>query len=169
MARRKKRIAKGSWMVVQTHQYSEMDARRELSRQGYEVALPMMRLPANRVGVSKIVALFEGYVFVREEEQWHSIRGTRGVSHVLVNDGHPSLIADDELSFFTDMSVDELGYYVDPVVSVRRVGDTVAPRSGRAKGFTVKLTELSADGRCEYMFSMMGREVRVSGQVSELA
>jgi hypothetical protein len=86
-----------------------------------------------------------------------------------MNCNRPSLIADDEMQFFTDVSVDEFGYYVDPVMAMHRIGDIVIPRSGRLKDIQVKLTELSADGRCEYLFSMMGREVRVEGKVSELA
>jgi transcriptional antiterminator RfaH len=168
VARRKTRKAQ-SFMVVQTHQFMELEARGQLAKQGYEVAMPMMRLDRNRLGVRRVVPLFEGYAFVRESERWWSIRGTRGVSHVIMNCGRPSLIADDEIRFFTDVCVDELGYYVDPVMSVHRVGDIVVPRSGRLRGLTVKLSALDADGRCEYLFSMMGREVRSKGKVAELA
>lgn len=167
VARRKQKPA--GWMVVQTHQFSEFDARRALSHQGFEVAMPMMRLPRNRLGVAKTVPLFEGYVFVRKCEDWWSIRGTRGVSHVLMSCDHPSLIADDEMRFFTDVSVDLHGYYTDSVMPILRVGELVVPRSGRLAGIQVRLTELSRDGRCEYLFSMMGREVRAKGQVAELA
>jgi transcription antitermination factor NusG len=160
MARRKRKVAPKSWYVVQTHQYGEFDARRELARQAYEVAMPLMRLPRNRNGVARVVPLFEGYVFVRECADWWAIRGTRGVSHVLMNCDRPSLIADDEMQFFTDVSVDDLGYYVDPVMKLHSVGDSVSPAHGRFAGLTGKLTEMSADGRCELMFSMMNREVR---------
>lgn len=156
-------------MVVQTHQFMELEARTHLCRQGYEVAMPMMRLPRNRLGLRRVVPLFEGYAFVRETSAWWAIRGTSGVSHVIMNCDRPSLIADDEIRFFTDVSVDELGYYADPVMSLHRVGDNVVPRSGRMRGVEVRLSELSADGRCEYLFSMMGREVRVKGRVAELA
>lgn len=169
MARRKSRKVIGSWMVVQSHQHCELEARRELSRQEYEISMPMMRLPRNRLGNRRVVPLFEGYVFVRECDDWRSIRNTRGVSHVLMNCGRPSLIADDEMRFFTDVSVDELGYYADPVMSLHRVGDVVVPRSGRLRGVSVRLSELSADGRCAYLFSMMGREIRAEGRVAELA
>lgn len=156
-------------MVVQTHQYMELEARAQLSKQGYDVAMPLMRLPRNRLGVRRVVPLFEGYAFVKETDAWWAIRGTPGVSHVIMNCGRPSLIADDEIRFFTDVSVDELGYYADPVMSVHRVGDVVTPVRGRLRGVSVKLTELDADGRCAYLFSMMGREVRVKGRVTELA
>lgn len=169
MARRKTRKPIGSWMVVQTHQYCELEARRALAKQDFEVAMPLVRLPLNRLGNRRVVPLFEGYAFVRETERWWSIRGTSGVSHVLMNCGRPSLIADDEIRFFTDVSVDDLGYYADPVMSLHRVGDLVVPRSGRLRGVQVRLSELSPDGRCAYLFSLMGREVRAEGRVTELA
>jgi transcription antitermination factor NusG len=157
-------------MVVQTHQYSEFDARRELSRQGYQVEMPMMRLPLNRQNVRRVVPLFEGYVFVKETDRWWSIRGTRGCAQLLMTCERPSLIADDDLQFFLSGSVDHLGYYVDPVMKRFVIGEEASPRSGRFAGLFGKLTDMDADGRCELMFSMMGREVRTREyQVTELA
>jgi transcription antitermination factor NusG len=155
--------------VVCTHQFGEFDARRELSKQSFEVEMPMMRLPRNRMGVRRVVPLFEGYVFTRESDRWHAIRGTRGVSHVLMVSERPAVLADDELQFFLQ-SVDELGYYVDPVMKMFACGGIAVPRSGRFAGLEGTITALDTEGRAEILFKMLGREVRTKEyRVQELA
>lgn len=171
VARKRKSKSKVlGWFVLETHQFAEFDARRQLGRQGFEVELPMMlaRL-CNIHGERKRLPLFEGYIFVRECEDWWSINGTRGVSRVMMSCGRPAVVADADLQFFLSVSVDKLGYYVDPVEVVRRVGDRVSPRSGPWSGHYTELTSLDRDGRCELLYELLGRKVRVVTQVSELA
>jgi transcription antitermination factor NusG len=158
--------------VVQTHHECEFLARRDLSAMGHLVALPMFRAPTKLKsydGRGKPTPLFEGYVFVKMTDRWHSAQHARGVSHVLMNCMRPSLIADDVVQFFTDVSVDRNGYYIDPVMKRYVVGEIVTPARGRLAGIPVTLASLDADGRCSFLFSMMGREVRAKGQVDELA
>jgi transcription antitermination factor NusG len=167
---RNSRKRKLGWLVATTHEHSELEARRHLSRQGYEVELPLMRTEPNRLGVRRVVALFEGYVFVRETKAWWSIRNTRGVSSLLMNCGEPAKLADDDLQFFLSDSVDDAGYYIDPVTKLHRVGDTVVPRSGRFAGSAGLLTQMQSSGRVEVLFSLLGREVRTTEyRVTELA
>lgn len=154
---------------MQTHQYGELEARRELSRQGFEVALPMMQTDFNLRGERRIVPLFEGYVFVRESDAWWSIRGTRGVAQLLMGTEGPAKLADAELQFFLSGSVDEFGYYVDPVMKRYSVGDMVAPKSGPWAGKLGELTKLDSTGRVDLMYSLLGRLVTVQSQVRELA
>lgn len=157
--------------MVVTHQSGEFEARRELHNQGFEVELPMFR-PA-RVGAGeprRPRPLFEGYVFVRVTERWWSIRGTRGVSHLLMSCERPAVLADDELQFFLSISVDNHGYYVDPVMRAFKPGQHVSPASGRFAGIEGLLCELGTDGRTEILFRMLGREVRTREyRVTELA
>lgn len=170
MARRKRKSQ--GWIVVQTHYECEFLARKDLSLIGHEVALPLYRAPTRLKsydGRGKPTPLFEGYVFVKMTSEWHSAQHARGVSHVLMNCMRPSLIADDVVQFFTDVSVDRNGYYVDPSMTRFAVGDIVTPVRGRLAGIPVMLESLDADGRCRFLFSMMGREVHAKGQVTELA
>lgn len=156
---------------MSTHQYAEAEAARELVKQGHSCQYPMMRLAHNSRGVRRVVPLFEGYVFIRETDRWWSIRGTRGVSHLLMNCERPAILADDELQFFLSGCVDDDGYYVDPVMPVFRVGDEAVPRFG-AGGFDRQygeITKLDRDGRCELLYRLLGRDVRVTVPVSALA
>lgn len=157
------------WHVVETHQHWELDAKRELLNQGFEAALPMMQGEFNSRGVRRPVVLFEGYVFVRETSRWWSIRGTRGVAQLLMGTEGPAVLADDELQFFLSGSVDELGYYVDPVMKRYAIGDEVTPKAGPWSGKLGLLTKLDGAGRCELLYSLLGRPVTVTSQVRELA
>jgi transcription antitermination factor NusG len=166
---RKRKSIKG-WHVVCTHQFREFEARREMSKAGFEVEMPMMRLPRNRDGVRRVVPLFEGYAFVRETEGWWQLRGISGVSHVLLSCEKPAVLADEALQFFLTVSVDEHGYYEDPVMRLFKVGEAVSPASGRFAGIKGKLMALDSSGRAEILFSMLGREVRTQEyRVQELA
>ena len=168
--RKSSKVVKG-WHVVSTHQYAEADAKRELVKQGYSCDYPMMRLPLNTRGERRVVPLFEGYVFVRESDRWWSIRGTRGVSHLLMNCERPAVLADDELQFFLSGCVDSDGYFTDPVMPVFRVGDEAVPRFG-AGGFDRQygeITRLDRDGHCELLYRLLGRDVRITVPVSALA
>jgi len=174
MARKRKSstsIAVKGWHVVVTGEQCEFEAKRELSKAGFEVEMPMIRAAHfNYRGVRKVTPLFEGYVFVRESSEYWRIRGTRGVSHVLVICERPAVLADDELQFFLTVSVDDCGYYVDPVQKLFARGDIAVPRSGRFAGLTGKLERLNKDGRTKMLFNMLGRTVSTEEyRVTELA
>jgi len=158
--------------VVATHQCAEFEAKRELVKQDFEAEFPMIRTHSwsnvNRRVLQRVSPLFEGYVFVRECDRWWSIKSTRGVSHLLMTCERPAVLADDELQFFLSGAVDADGYYVDPVMRLFRVGQLATPRSGRFAGLNGKLTELDATGRCELLYSILGKELRVQTQVSAL-
>ena len=170
MARNRRKIIKQrGWLVVETHQRCERWARDELAKQEYETALPMYLAEPNERGVRKPLVLFEGYVFVRESDRWWSIRGTRGVAQLLMGTEGPAVMADDELQFFLSGSVDEDGYYVDPVMKRFAIGASVTPKSGPWAGQLGLLTKLDSAGRVELLYSLLGRPVTVKTQVRELA
>lgn len=171
VARKRKSIVVKGWHVVSTYDEGEFAAKRELVKKGHECEMPMIRpLKWNQHGHRAVKPLFEGYIFVREDSDIASVKSTYGVSSVLMHCERPAVLADDELQFFLTVSVDDLGYYVDSVQRLHRVGDVCFPRSGRFAGLGGKLTELSPDGRTEMLFKMLGRNVKTRQyQVSELA
>jgi hypothetical protein len=163
MARKRKSKAPAGWLVVVTFDGCEFEAKRELHKAGYEAEFPMIR-PAtfNRHGGRPVFPLFEGYCFVRDNGHGYPSKGIRCVSHTLMNLGRPAILADDELQFFMSVSVDDYGYYVDPVQRLHRVGDICFPRSGRFAGLGGKLTSLAVDGRTEMLFTLLGRKVKTT-------
>jgi len=163
-----KNLKSAHWFAAQTHYQREFEAKRELGNQGYDCYLPMFQLPRNRLGVRAIRPLFEGYVFVRECDRWHSINGTRGVQRLLLNGERPSRILDEDVQFFVQCE-DEKGYYVDPSVRVRRPGDLVSPRSGRFAGIFGEFVRMTSESRCEVLYWMLGRALRSTHLASDLA
>lgn len=170
------------WFVICSHFGEEHTASRNLSAQGHEVYLPLMRLPRNiRTGVRRAVPLFEGYLFIRETPTWKNANGTRGVQRVITyscgkrgDDVLPSRVLDRDISAIRRCE-DELGYLpAEPTDWVSsearlRVGDIVSPRSGPWTGQLGRILELSAAQRCVVLFEMLGRGVRVTTRTSELA
>lgn len=173
LARKRKSavVAPTGWLIVVVNDKCEFEAKRELHKQGYECEFPMLHAAKrNYHGRLPVLPLFEGYVFVRETARWWAIKGTRGVSHLLMSSERPAVLADDELAFFLSVSVDANGYYTDPVQKLFKEGGICIPRSGRFAGIAGKLSRMNKDGRTEILFEMLGRSVRTTEyRVTELA
>lgn len=76
------------WYVVHTQPASEERAAMHLGTQGYTVFCPRFRKTVRhaRKSMSKLSALFPGYLFVKldpSRDRWRSINGTRGVIRLL--------------------------------------------------------------------------------------
>lgn len=131
-----------------------------------------MRLPANRLGVRRVTPLFEGYIFVRDCPQWRSISGTRGVKSLLLADGRPLHARDHEIQHIRSLE-DDLGYCStspdDWARRGRKPGDLVSPRSGPWSGQIGKILEMPGRDRVTLLFSLLGKDVRVSVRTQDLA
>lgn len=167
MARKRKSKA-SDWLVAEVWEGFELDARRSLRLAGFHCDYPLARLPRNSSGERRVVPLFPGYVFVRECDAWKSIQTVRGIVRLILNNGCPSKIPDVDVQFFLTGSVDELGYYVDPVMRLFRHGDIVRPRSGRFAGVVGEFSRMMDNARCEVLFSMLGRVVASTHPVADL-
>lgn len=162
MGRKRKSVTPAGWLVVVCFDGYEFDCKRELRKAGFDAEFPMYRpVTYNRHGGRPVLPLFEGYCFVRECAEYPS-KAVRFVSHVLMNGSKPAILADDELQFFLSVSVDDFGYYQDPVQRLHRVGDVCFPRSGRFAGLGGKLTSLSVDGQTEMLFNLLGKPVKTT-------
>lgn len=155
------------WYAAQTHYREELRARRELTQQGYVAEYPLVQALRDSKGVRAVRPLFEGYVFVRECEQWRAINGTRGVQRLLLNGDAPCRILDSDLQYFRD-NVDEKGYFRDPAVRVFGPGDSATPRSGRFAGITGEFLRMTAQSRCEVLYWMFGRALTSTHLVTDL-
>jgi transcription antitermination factor NusG len=155
-------------MVAEVWDGFELDARRSLRAADFQAEYPLTRLPRTSSGERRVIPLFPGYVFVRESESWRSIPAVRGIVRLIMNNGCPSLVRDVDVQFFMTGSVDELGYYVDPVMRLFRCGDPVRPRSGRFAGILGEFTRMMDSARCEVQFSMLGRVVTSTHPVADL-
>src|SRR5512144_1247279 len=80
-----------SWAVAMIMPNSERRAVLNLERQGFEVYAPHCK-PSR---ISRVVALFPGYAFIRIEHFWTSILGTFGVRGLIMNGEKPGIVGDE--------------------------------------------------------------------------
>ena len=78
------------WFVAMTKPNSELIAWENLTRQGYDCYFPRIQIMKGTKVFKK--PLFPRYVFVKNDGPWHSIKGTRGISHLLMGYEGPATI-----------------------------------------------------------------------------
>lgn len=160
--------SKPLWYVVHTYTGYENKVMESLEKiienRGIGELIQAVRIPTEIVteltekGEKEIERkLFPSYVFVKmvmNDEMWHIIRNTTGVTGFVGPGSRPVPLSDAE--------VDQLG--VEPrVIEVKyAVGDSVRICAGPLAGFIGVVDEISADKRTvKVTASMFGRETRV--------
>lgn len=161
-----------AWFVVRAKTGAEERAVWHLNNQGFETYLPRYRKQVRHARKTSTVLkpLFPGYVFVNMDlgrQRWRSVNGTMGVIS-LVQFG-------DEPAPLPQAMIDAIRAREDAegAVSVARddlkKGDRVRVREGAFADYMAILDEVSDDKRVFLMLDLMGREVRVSVPLENLA
>ena len=88
-------MAADAWYVVQTKPRQECVARENLSRQGFQCLLPLLKVERIRRAMRTWAEepLFARYLFVAPcgaQARWGAIRSTRGVSRLVAFGGRPA-------------------------------------------------------------------------------
>ena len=88
------------WYLVQTKPRCELMASMHLTRQRYDVYLPMYKaLAKDRQGYhERVLPMFSGYLFVALNslvDGWYTIKSTRGVTRMVMFGETPARIAQD--------------------------------------------------------------------------
>lgn len=108
--------------------------------------------------------VFPGYVLVKMElndETWHIVRNTRGVTGFVGSGSHPEPL--------TDAEVEALGVEKRTVVVNYGVGDSVRIIDGPLDGFIGLVDELETDkNRVRVVVSMFGRETPVELELDQV-
>ena len=76
------------WFILQFKSNSHLIAAKNLTRQGFEIFLPLHDTTSRRLSrfVNTSKPLFPGYMFIRfdrAESKWHKINNTYGVSRII--------------------------------------------------------------------------------------
>ena len=108
--------------------------------------------------------VFPGYVLVKmvlNDETWHIVRNTRGVTGFVGSGSHPEAL--------TDSEVEALGVEKRTVEINYGVGDSVRIVEGPLDGFVGTVDELDADkNRVRVTVSMFGRETPVELELDQV-
>lgn len=154
------------WFVVHTQPLKEATAQQHLSEQGFEAYLPRYkktRRHARKVD-EVLVPLFPRYLFIGidlETDQWRSVLGTRGVSYLLMANGHPAIVPTNIIQALKDQ---ETG---DGLVSINSMalftkGDKIRVLDGAFKEYIAIFEKMDDKQRVHLLLSCLGREVSVS-------
>lgn len=137
-----------------------------LARQGYEHYCPRFRVERPQKS-ALIRPLFPRYMFILIERTWYSIRGTRGISTVLMNEGGPQYLPDTIIeSLRRREGSDGLVNLTPPPRFLP--GDAVKTPEGPLAGHLMIYEGMSAKDRVNVLIEMLGRKTRVEVPESEL-
>jgi len=160
------------WYVVNTQAHHEARAELNLRRQGFDAWLPRFqraRRHARRID-SVLAPLFPGYLFVQLDlsvQPWSSINGTFGVVRLLCNRDTPLPVPDGLVEKIMQQR-DASGTVVLPP---RRLaaGEPVRVALGPFADLEGLFQEMSGRDRIVLLFNLLGRKVRASVPLTELA
>lgn len=160
------------WYAVNTQPRQEMRADVNLKRQGFCSWLPQFRRARRHARrTDRVLApLFPGYLFVRfdpEVARWRSINGTFGVVRLLCNGDAPFAVPGGLVEEIMQRR-DESGLVMLPP---RRftAGEAVRVAAGPFGALEGLFEEMSGQDRVVLLFDLLGRKVRASVPVSDLA
>ena len=160
------------WYVVNTLPHQERRADENLRRQGFETWLPEFRRRrrhARRVDMI-LTPLFPGYMFVSmdvELERWRSINGTFGVVKLLCEGDRPKAVPAALIDGLMQRR-DDTGIVVVPPRKFV-AGEAVRVAAGPFADLEGLFEEKSGRARVYLLFNLLGRQVRASVPLTELA
>ena len=160
-----------AWFVVRTKTGAEERAVWHLNNQGFEAYLPRYRKEVRHARKTSIVLrpVFPGYVFVRmdlEQQRWRAINGTMGVISLVQFGDEPRPVRDVVVNAIREREKDGV---VNLAPEGLRKGDLVRVREGAFADHTALLEEVSDEKRVILLLDLMGREVRVTAPMENLA
>ena len=160
-----------SWFVVRTKTGVEERAAWHLNNQGFEAYLPRYRKQVRHARKTQTVLrpVFPGYLFVAmdmEQQRWRAINGTMGVISLVQFGDAPRPVAN---AMVDAIRARESGGAVNLAPEGLSKGDRVRVREGAFADYTALLEEVSDNKRAILLLSLMGREVRVTASVENLA
>jgi transcriptional antiterminator RfaH len=152
------------WRLIYTKPRQEMEAQRQLERQGYTTYLPILCRHTRRHGkrIEVQSPLFPRYLFIHLTpgiDDWGPVRSTRGVSR-LVKFGTEAVSVPDELIAEIKSRAEEDGYhYEDRMEFVR--GDSVRISEGPFSGYEAIFQASRGEDRVLVLLDVIGQTTKV--------
>lgn len=144
------------WAVVMTKPNCENIADANLRQQGYQSYCPRFK----QIRLDKTVLirpLFPRYLFTYILDRWYSIRGTYGVSYLLMGEDGPVMVPPaiiDEIK-----SREQNGYVILHQEEKFKAGARVKATDGPLVGKLLIYEGMTTRDRVKVLISMLGREV----------
>jgi transcriptional antiterminator RfaH len=159
------------WYLVYTKPRGEQTALENLSRQGYSVYLPRVRIRRRRGSryVFRVEPLFPRYLFIHlnpGKDDWGPIRSTLGVSSLVRFGGIPAAVPEGFVRMLQERE-DEHGLQILPS-NEPVVGEAVRIVDGVMRGYEGVLVARSGKERAVVLLELANKYVRVQLAAGQL-
>ena len=151
------------WFILQFKPNSHHQATKNLTRQGFEVFLPLNDTTSRKLSrfINTSKPLFPGYMFIRfdrAESKWHKINNTYGVSRLITFN---SILKSIPTSFVDSLMkrYDSSGKLL-PIQKLKK-GDQVKVLKGPFANFIATVEKYEADQRIWILMDLMGRKTKI--------
>ncbi len=151
------------WYILQFKANSQHQARKNLTRQGFDTFLPLHDITSRKASrfISTSKPLFPGYMFVtfdRAESEWHKINNTFGVSRLITFN---SILKSIPTKFVDNlMKRYDLSGKLLPIQKLKK-GDRVTVLKGPFADFIATVEKYEADERIWILMDLMGRKTKI--------
>ena len=151
------------WFILQFKSNSHNIAAKNLSRQGFEIFLPLHDTTSRRTSrfINTSKPLFPGYMFIkfdRAESVWHKINNTYGVSRLItfnsILKSIPTIFVDHLMKRY------DLSGKLIPIQKLKK-GDHVTVLKGPFANFIATVEKYEADQRISILMDLMGRKTKI--------
>ena len=149
-----------AWYLIHTKQRQEALALTNLSRQGFECYMPMLRLQKIRQRKTALVAepMFPRYLFIRLDtsgsgQSWSPIRSTLGVNQLVRFGGQPAKVDAQLIDLIRSR---EQGTQTQPLFSA---GDNVTVADGPFAGLEAIYQNTDAESRSMILLNILSKPV----------
>ena len=151
------------WFILKFKPNSHHQARKNLTRQGFEVFLPLHDTTSRKLSrfINTSKPLFPGYMFIRfnrAESNWHKINNTYGVSRLItfnsILNSIPTIFIDHLMKRY-----DTSGKLL-PIQKLKK-GDQVEVLKGPFANFIATVEKYEADQRIWILMDLMGRKTKI--------
>ena len=160
-----------SWYLVYTKPRSEIRAKENLVRQGYETYLPLIQnqVRCNNKNIKRTEAFFPRYLFIKlnqESDNWAPIRSTIGVSGIIRFGSLPSVVPQNLIEKLK-CNENESGIQKVNQESLSR-GDSVSIISGPLEGQQGIFQQPKSSERVSVLLDIVGKNTQVTLSIHEL-
>lgn len=143
------------WFVAMTKPNHEGIAAVNLQRQGFTFYYP--RYLHKKPGCKAVIRpLFPRYMFVKLEAVWHSLRGTRGISYLLMGDHGPQMLPDPVIETIR-IREDKSGLYQLVAPPRFSKGSKVKASAGPLEGLLLLYEGMTSNDRVQVLAELLGR------------
>ncbi|VVQ25448.1 transcription/translation regulatory transformer protein RfaH [Pseudomonas fluorescens] len=152
--------ASKNWYVVQCRARQEARALEHLSRQAFTCYLPRLKRERVNRGKKEMVeeTLFPGYVFIQmgPQDDWSTLRSTRGVLRVVAFGPHPTPVRDELIESIRQHEVTQQPEALNP-------GDRLIINQAGFEGLAGLFVAMDGEQRVIVLLNLLNqqRELRV--------